>query len=224
MARAGSADLPDGESEIFFASGIDRKMPDGQIRCWIPIHAISITRGSVMQSDPLMSVLICQGLFWASCALCRMIGTAFAPRRRCTAGASQNRPTQRLPMANSYPIETLRDALAINRLRIATLIRDLSRLVEILTADIEHEETRSGTRNLADLNYPVLARTLRARRDNLGATIVSLEVTLQGTSKGPEKALEDATRFPRRAINRPINPVITGHQLSMDVRNNSSER
>ena len=144
--------------------------------------------------------------------------------RRCTAGASQNRPTQRLPMANSYPIETLRDALAINRLRIATLIRDLSRLVEILTADIEHEETRSGTRNLADLNYPVLARNLRARRDNLGATIVSLEVALQGTSKAPEKALEDATRFPRRAINRPINPVITGHQLSMDVRNNSSER
>jgi hypothetical protein len=36
MARAGSADLPDGESEIFFASGMDRKMPDGQIRCWGP--------------------------------------------------------------------------------------------------------------------------------------------------------------------------------------------
>ena len=55
MARAGSADLPDGESEIFFASGIDRKMPDGQIRRWIPIHAISIARGSVMQSEPLMT-------------------------------------------------------------------------------------------------------------------------------------------------------------------------
>ena len=86
-------------------------------------------------------------------------------------------------MANSYPIETLRDALAINRLRIATLIRDLSRLVEILTADIEHEERRSGVRDLADRNYPVLARNLRARRDNMCATIATLEALVQGTSK-----------------------------------------
>jgi hypothetical protein len=123
-------------------------------------------------------------------------------------------------MANSYSIETLRDALAINRLRIATLIGDLSRSVEILTADIEHEEMRFGARDLADPNYPVLARNLRARRENLEATIGLLETQVQGTSK----AQEDTTRPPRGAIRRPINPVVTGHQLSMDVRNNSSER
>jgi hypothetical protein len=80
--------------------------------------------------------------------------------------------------------------------------------VEILTADIEHEEMRFGVRDLADPNYPVLARNLRARRENLEATIASLEAAVQGTSK----SLEDATRFPRGAVRRPINPVITGHQ------------
>ena len=86
-------------------------------------------------------------------------------------------------MANSYSLETLREALAINRLRIATLIGDLSRLVAILTADIENEEIRSGTHDLADPNYPMLARNLRTRKDNIEATIASLEALVQGTSK-----------------------------------------
>ena len=86
-------------------------------------------------------------------------------------------------MANSYSRETLREALAINRLRIATLIGDLSRLMEILAADIEHEEICSGTHDLADPNYPMLARNLRARKDNIEATIASLEALVQGTSK-----------------------------------------
>jgi hypothetical protein len=90
---------------------------------------------------------------------------------------------QRLSMANSYSLETLREALAINRLRIATLIGDLSRSVAILTADIEHEEVRSGTRDLANPNYPTLARNLRARKDNIEATIASLEALVQGTTK-----------------------------------------
>jgi hypothetical protein len=86
-------------------------------------------------------------------------------------------------MADLSSLETLREALAINRLRIATLIGNLSRSVEILTADIEHEETRSGVRDLADPNYSVLARNLRARRVNLCAAIATLEALVQGTSK-----------------------------------------
>jgi hypothetical protein len=78
-------------------------------------------------------------------------------------------------MANSFLIETLRGTAAVNRLQIATLIGDLSRKVTILTADIAHEEARAGVRDLSDPAYPVLARSLRVRRDNIVATIAMLE-------------------------------------------------
>jgi hypothetical protein len=78
-------------------------------------------------------------------------------------------------MANSYLVETPRRTAAINGLQIATLIGSLSRSVALLTADIEHEEARAGVRDLSDPTYPVLARSLRARRENIGATIAMLE-------------------------------------------------
>jgi hypothetical protein len=78
-------------------------------------------------------------------------------------------------MANSFLIETLRGTAAVNKLQIARLIGSLSRTVAILTADIDHEETQAGVRDLADPAYPVLARSLRVRRDNIGATIAMLE-------------------------------------------------
>jgi hypothetical protein len=78
-------------------------------------------------------------------------------------------------VANSYLPETLRRTAATNMLQIATLIGSLSRSVALLTADIEHEETRVGVRDLSDPAYPVLARSLRARRDNIRATIAMLE-------------------------------------------------
>jgi hypothetical protein len=78
-------------------------------------------------------------------------------------------------MANSYLLETLRGTAAVNRLQIATLIGNLSRSVDLLTVDIEHEETQAGVRDLSDPAYPVLARSLRVRRDNVRATIAMLE-------------------------------------------------
>jgi hypothetical protein len=78
-------------------------------------------------------------------------------------------------MANSFLIETLRGTAADNRVQIATLIGDLSRKVAILTDDIAHEEARAGVRDLSDPAYPVLARSLRVRRDNIVATMALLE-------------------------------------------------
>ena len=78
-------------------------------------------------------------------------------------------------MANSYLPETLRGTAAVNRLQIATLIGSLSRSADLLTVDIEHEETQAGVRDLSDPTYPVLAQSLRARRDNIRATIAMLE-------------------------------------------------
>ena len=78
-------------------------------------------------------------------------------------------------MANSYLLETPRRTEAINGLQIVTLIGSLSRSVALLTVDIDHEEARAGGRDLSDLAYPVLARSLRTRRDNIRTTIAMLE-------------------------------------------------
>ena len=86
-------------------------------------------------------------------------------------------------MANSYLPETLRATAAVNRFRIAKLIADLTRTAAILTADIEHEEERAGVRDLADPAYPVLARSLRSRRENIEATIASLEALTRSAPK-----------------------------------------
>ena len=86
-------------------------------------------------------------------------------------------------MANSYLLETLWGTAAVNGLQIATLIGNLSRSVELLTVDIEHEETQAGVRDLSDPAYPALARSLRARRENIRVTIASLEALVQGTPK-----------------------------------------
>jgi hypothetical protein len=94
---------------------------------------------------------------------------------KCATSASQNRPARRPQEFKSYPVETLSNSPPLRRLQIATLIGDLSRSVETLTADIEHEEARAGVRDLSDPAYPVLARSLRTRRENIRVTMAMLE-------------------------------------------------
>jgi hypothetical protein len=91
-------------------------------------------------------------------------------------------------MAHSYLLETPRRTARVNKLQIATLIGSLSRSVELLTVDIEHEEARAGVRDLSDPTYPVLARSLRVRRDNIGATIAML-----GNLRAPKAGALDTT-------------------------------
>ena len=86
-------------------------------------------------------------------------------------------------MANPYLLETIRGTAAANSLQIATLISNLSRAVDMLTADIEQEEARVGVHDVSDPTYPVLARSLRERRENIGVTIAALEALVQGTPK-----------------------------------------
>ena len=62
-----------------------------------------------------------------------------------------------------------------DEVRIATLITALTRSMEVLSIDIDHEEERAQVCDILDAAYPMLARTLRARRDNLVATIAALE-------------------------------------------------
>ena len=68
--------------------------------------------------------------------------------------------------------------------QISTMISDLDRCVRLLDCDIAAEEERSRISDRSNSAYPILARTLAARRDNLRDTIASLEQRLT-TIKAP---------------------------------------
>jgi hypothetical protein len=59
--------------------------------------------------------------------------------------------------------------------RISAMIDDLDRVVRILDCDIATEEERAGVSDPFNRAYPVLARSLAARRENLKRTIAALE-------------------------------------------------
>lgn len=58
------------------------------------------------------------------------------------------------------------------------LIADIDRVVQILNSDIAAEEQQAGVFDPRQAEYPMLARTLAARRDNLKGTIAALEKRL----------------------------------------------
>ena len=68
--------------------------------------------------------------------------------------------------------------------QIRTLIADLDRVIQILNCDIASEEERTRAFDRSDAKYPMLARTLTARRDNLKNTVAALEQRL-ATMKAP---------------------------------------
>jgi hypothetical protein len=63
--------------------------------------------------------------------------------------------------------------------QIRTLIADLDRVVQIVNCDIAAEEEQARVSDRSDAAYPMLARTLSARRDNLRDTIAALEQRLR---------------------------------------------
>jgi ABC-type transporter Mla subunit MlaD len=67
--------------------------------------------------------------------------------------------------------------------RIGAFIGDLDRRAQLLDSDIAAAQESARVFNPFDAAYPVLARTLAARRDNLKATVATLEkrlASLQG--------------------------------------------
>jgi hypothetical protein len=65
--------------------------------------------------------------------------------------------------------------------KLRALVADLQLRSELLAADIHDEEQRTGIFDVTHVTYPVLARNLRTRRDNLLATIRVLESHLGET-------------------------------------------
>jgi hypothetical protein len=62
--------------------------------------------------------------------------------------------------------------------QLETLIA-IRRSVDILNIDIDTEEKRARVNDPSDPTYPILARHLRARSDNLNVTITALQGRLQ---------------------------------------------
>jgi hypothetical protein len=58
---------------------------------------------------------------------------------------------------------------------ITKILADLVRTVRLIESDIAAEEKRAGVSDRSDVKYPMLARTLTERRDNLKRTIAGLE-------------------------------------------------
>jgi chromosome segregation ATPase len=58
------------------------------------------------------------------------------------------------------------------------LIDDIERVVQILSSDIAAEEEKANRFNRSEAEYPMLARTLTGRRNNLRVTVAALEKRL----------------------------------------------
>ena len=71
--------------------------------------------------------------------------------------------------------ETLTKRHALIQERTERFISQLQSLVLLVEADIDFEERRTGIFDSTSSNYSTAARQLRARRDNLTATISRLE-------------------------------------------------
>jgi hypothetical protein len=78
-------------------------------------------------------------------------------------------------MKHQRRFETDYQSAPRDAMQIRTLIANLSRSIEILNCDIETEEERVRVRDIFDPDYPVLARALTARRENLKATVAALQ-------------------------------------------------
>jgi hypothetical protein len=80
--------------------------------------------------------------------------------------------------------------------QISGLMSDLERIVGIIDLDIAAQEEDARMFDSSKAAYPITARMLRVRRDNLANTIASLERRLAGLLQQPESALSDhATRL-----------------------------
>lgn len=76
-------------------------------------------------------------------------------------------------MAQSFGFKT--DGISDDA-KVASLISDLDGTARQLDCDILAEEKRTLVSDPDDIKYPPLARSLRTRRDNLRATIATLEL------------------------------------------------
>jgi len=74
-----------------------------------------------------------------------------------------------------YDTPTVASRDATRSRQASSLVFELQQMAALLQASLEDEENRTRIRNPSDPQYPMLARSLRARHDNLQKTISSLK-------------------------------------------------
>jgi ABC-type transporter Mla subunit MlaD len=86
-------------------------------------------------------------------------------------------------------------------LQIGELIADIDRVVHILNSDIATEEEQAKVFDRSQPEYPMLARTLAARRDNLRETIAALERRLAAIYRAQ---LEEVSAQQQHGASKPL--------------------
>ena len=64
-------------------------------------------------------------------------------------------------------------------MRLQAFIADLQWRIQLISSDIADHEQQTGVFNVTNVRYPLIAKGLRERRDNLVATIATLEARLR---------------------------------------------
>jgi hypothetical protein len=96
-------------------------------------------------------------------------------------------------MARLHRSETAHETALRQAAVIQDLIGDMERTVQILNIDISTEEERAGVFDRSEPAYPILARTLTVRRNNLNVTIAFLAQRLRAiTAATPVPVAETA--------------------------------
>jgi septation ring formation regulator EzrA len=95
-----------------------------------------------------------------------------------------------MQMKHLHHFERANDVALREAAQIGTMIGDIDRVVRILDCDIATEEERARISDRSDAAYPMLARTLAARRDNLRDTIAALRQRLANLSAETELVAE----------------------------------
>jgi hypothetical protein len=95
-------------------------------------------------------------------------------------------------MTKLHRSETAQEAALKHAAVIQGMIGDLERSVQILNVDICTEEERVRVFDRSEPTYPILARTLRARRDNLNVTIAFLAQRLHAITMAVPIAVAEA--------------------------------
>src|ERR1700729_1481300 len=102
-------------------------------------------------------------------------------------------------MKHQRHFERTSDVATREAAQISTMISDLDRCVRLLDCDIAAEEERSRISDRSNSAYPMLARTLAARRDNLRDTIAALKQHLTTIKTPLVERSRPSARSERRA-------------------------
>ena len=73
-------------------------------------------------------------------------------------------------------------------LQLQALISDLNWRMQMLERDIAEEERKAGNSDPGSATYPMLALTLRSRRDNLRTSIAVLEARVEPAGQASRAA------------------------------------